>query len=144
MNKNPQQHKKGGAYVLHLNINKSLTLQVGALGEILLPSGHYVYVGSAQKSISGRVSRHRTLAETKAGKFHWHIDYALAHPEIKLVGIDELIGCRECDIAGQIASMPDASVPVARFGSSDCRSGCKAHLFRIANHKNFKLKRERT
>ena len=125
------QHVRGGAYILHLKIKRNLNLHPGSLGNIVLPSGHYVYVGSARKSISGRLTRHRRLSETKTGKLHWHIDYVLVHPDIELLREDDYAGYRECDLARQIESMKGVSTPVLRFGSTDCRSGCKAHLFRL-------------
>ena len=122
---------RGGAYVLHLIVQRTVTLCAGALGAITLPSGHYVYVGSARKSIKSRVARHRRLALIKTGKLHWHIDYLLVHPGIELIGEEAFTGYRECDIAQRIASLKGASVPVPRLGASDCRSGCGTHLFRV-------------
>ena len=120
-----------GAYILHLRIKRSLKLSVGALGEIALPAGRYAYVGSARPSIAGRVSRHLRLAESRTGKSHWHIDYLLLHPAIELTGIEARPGAAECSVAKEIASGKGACAPVPRFGSTDCRSGCGAHLFRI-------------
>jgi Uri superfamily endonuclease len=124
---------QGGAYILHLRVLKNLSLQVGSLGIVDIPAGQYVYVGSARKSISGRVDRHRRLAVDKTGKLHWHIDYLLIHPEIELFKIDTYIGHQECNIAGRIERSEAAFVPVPDFGSSDCRSGCKAHFFHVKN-----------
>jgi Uri superfamily endonuclease len=124
-------HVRGGAYVLHLIVKNTVTVQVGALGAITFPSGHYVYVGSARKSIESRVARHQRLACAKNGKLHWHIDHMLIHPKIELIGRETFAGCRECDIAQRVASQRGASVPVPRFGASDCRSGCRTHLFRL-------------
>ena len=106
-------------------------MKAGALGEIFLPAGRYLYVGSARRSIAGRVSRHLRLAQSRSGKSHWHIDYLLMHPAIKLAGIEAKPGSEECAVAKEIAATEGASVPVPRFGSTDCRSGCGAHLFRI-------------
>ncbi len=127
----PQNSRIAGAYVLHLRIGKSLRLKTGALGEVSLPAGRYLYVGSARRSISGRVSRHLRLAESKTGKSHWHIDYLLLHPAVELTRIEEKPCATECAVAEEIASRKGVSVPVPRFGSTDCRSGCKAHLFRM-------------
>ena len=125
------QNPRGGAYLLHLSIKKATRLRVGSLGDVFLPSGHYVYAGSARASLPGRIGRHKRLAETGTGNLHWHIDYLLTHPDISLVREDTFIGREECEIAGRVASIPGASVPVPHFGSSDCRAGCKAHLFRL-------------
>jgi Uri superfamily endonuclease len=123
--------QKPGSYVLSLDVKRSLRLSAGALHDIFLPAGHYVYIGSALGGIAGRVARHRRLAESKTGKLHWHIDYLLVHPNVKLIDVAELAGRSECDISRRIASKKGVSAPVSRFGSSDCRSGCKAHLYRL-------------
>jgi Uri superfamily endonuclease len=130
---------RGGAYVLHLTVGRTVSLCAGAIGAITLSSGHYVYVGSARKSIEGRVARHRRLAYAKTGKLHWHIDYLLIHPKIDLIYEEAFAGYGECDIAQRIASLKGASVPVPRFGASDCRSGCGAHLFRVEESKKNKI-----
>jgi len=123
--------QKEGAYVLHLDVRQSLTLWVGALNCIFLPAGHYVYVGSARRGIDSRIARHKRLAGQKKGTHHWHIDYLLTHPQIQLTGETALSGRSECDVSRQIASRTGVSAPVPDFGSSDCRSGCKAHLYRL-------------
>lgn len=120
-----------GAYILYLRIGRDLKLSVGALGKVSLPAGLYLYVGSARNSIAGRISRHLRLAESGTGKSHWHIDYLLLHPAIELTGIEAKPGAIECDVARDIASREGVSAPVSHFGSTDCRSGCKAHLFRL-------------
>jgi Uri superfamily endonuclease len=121
----------GGAYCLHLRIRENLTLRVGALGRISLPPGNYVYIGSARRSLTSRIARHHRLADSKTGKKHWHIDYVLTHPEVELLRATKYAGSLECDIARQFASEAGASAPIPRFGATDCRSGCKAHFFRI-------------
>ena len=129
---NPQDTQKRGAYILYLHVNSSLTLSVGVFGDIYLPAGHYVYVGSARRGIAGRIARHKRLAETKAGKLHWHVDYLLGHPQIRLAGEAALPESGECEVSRRIASRKGVSVPIPRFGSSDCRSGCRAHLYRFS------------
>jgi Uri superfamily endonuclease len=57
---------------------------------------------------------------------HWHVDYlrAKAHPDQMwyAVGTQKL----ECTWAEVLSGLPGASIPVPRFGGSDCR--CPAHL----------------
>jgi Uri superfamily endonuclease len=131
-----QDLQQQGAYVLYLDVQRPLTLWAGAvLKAIFLPAGHYVYVGSARRGIAGRIARHRRLAEQKAGNLHWHIDYLLAHPRIQLTGDAALGGCLECDVSRQIAARRGVSAPIPNFGSTDCRSGCKAHLYRLGTGK---------
>lgn len=123
--------KKQGAYVLYFDVKQPLTLCIGSLKTILLPSGRYAYIGSARAGIEGRVRRHKRLAENKAGKCHWHVDYLLIHPQIQLVGETTFAGASECEISHQIASRKGTTVPIPKFGSTDCRHKCKAHLYRI-------------
>jgi Uri superfamily endonuclease len=122
-----------GAYALRIQVKRVFQLKVGALGKIYLPAGNYVYVGSARQGLSGRIARHRRLAETREGKLHWHIDYLLVHHRVRLAGVSTFIGAEECKISKQIAARKCASVPIPHFGSSDCRSGCTAHLYRIGS-----------
>lgn len=140
MNTQPSPNPvRGGAYVLHLKVKRTVSLRAGAIGAITLTAGLYVYVGSARKSIEARVARHRRLAGTKTGKLHWHIDFLLTHPGVELIGQDAFAGYPECDIAKRIASLKSVSVPVPRFGASDCRSGCEAHLFRVGKSEKNKI-----
>ena len=118
-----------GAYLLFLDIKRPLRLVVGALGMASLPAGRYVYVGSACGGIEARIARHRRLAERKTGKVHWHIDHLLVNRHIQWVGEQALEGNAECAISGQIAEIKGVTVPVPRFGASDCRSGCEAHFY---------------
>ena len=126
-----QVMQKQNAYVLHIDVLRSLTLRVGALKGVWLPAGHYVYVGSARRSIATRIARHVRLAVQKTGNLHWHIDYLLTHSLIQLAGATVLAGDSECRISLQIASRKGVTAPISHFGSTDCRSGCKAHLYRL-------------
>lgn len=122
----------GGAYLLHIRLLRSLRLKIGALGEHLAPAGHYVYIGSARRSIATRVARHMRLARTKSGKLHWHIDHLLIRPECELRRTRFFPGAEECAVARGVARRAGAMAPVPGFGASDCRSGCPAHLYRIS------------
>jgi Uri superfamily endonuclease len=123
---------KGGAYVLRVNVKRPLTLFVGALGQVFIPAGCYAYVGSARRGIVARVSRHKRLAMQKEGKLHWHIDYLLMNPHTQWDGEVMLEDGIECVISGHISTLKGATAPVPGFGSSDCRSGCKAHLYLLS------------
>ena len=119
-----------GAYVLHLQVQRPAQVSAGSFGAVLVPAGHYLYVGSALKGIPVRIARHRRLAEQKTGKLHWHIDYLLTHPDVRLIGEAAYPGRRECEISRVIGSAKGVRAPLPRFGSSDCHSGCRAHLYR--------------
>jgi Uri superfamily endonuclease len=122
---------KKGAYVLCLRVEQPLLLRVGSLGTVSLPAGRYAYVGSAQLGVAARVARHRRLAELKAGKMHWHIDYLLTHPQVNWDGEILMEDAVECNLSRQIASMIGVSAPKPGFGSSDCSAGCAAHLYHL-------------
>jgi len=115
-----------GVYCLLINCRKQQSIRIGNLGIINFRKGFYLYVGSAQNSIEGRVSRH---LRSKKRKF-WHIDYFLSN---KYVNIDHVycIAAKkkmECNIAKKVRA---AAQPVMKFGSSDCR--CGSHLFFVNN-----------
>ena len=59
-----------GTYMLVLRLPKRRRLAVGRLGDFEFPAGYYLYAGSAQGGLRGRVLRH--LRADK--KRHWHID----------------------------------------------------------------------
>ncbi len=117
---------------MYLYVKRPITVCAGSLGQISFPQGHYVYVGSARRGIGGRIARHRRLAQNKAGRLHWHLDYLLVHRLVEWTGDEALSGKSECDVSLYIASSKGVSVPVPRFGASDCRAGCKSHLYRLS------------
>ena len=124
---------KQGAYVLYLDVKRPLKLTVGSLKSIFLPPGRYAYIGSARAGIAARILRHKRLAEEKTGKIHWHIDYLLAHPQIQWAGETALAGENECDVSQRFASRKGVTAPVPKFGSTDCRRRCEAHLYRLGS-----------
>ncbi|MEF8832820.1 MAG: GIY-YIG nuclease family protein [Candidatus Thermoplasmatota archaeon] len=109
-----------GIYFLLLKLKEPITKKVGALGDIEFKDGRYIYVGSAQKSLEGRVSRHLRSEKSK----HWHIDYLLEEAEIKEVLAFEMDGKMECDSA---RALEKELSKIEDFGCSDCN--CNSHLF---------------
>lgn len=99
------------------------------MGMVSLPAGNYAYVGSARGGVQARIARHRRLAEQKAGKMHWHIEYLLVHPHVRCAGSSALEHGVECEISARFASLEGVTIPIPGFGASDCRAGCKAHLY---------------
>ncbi len=116
----------GGAYALHFELAKPLTLEIARLGRPVLEPGTYVYAGSAYGpgGIAARVGRH--LKPDK--KPHWHVDRLSA--AAPCTRVETFPGGRECDIVSRLLSA-GGSVPVPGFGSTDCRV-CAAHLVRVA------------
>ena len=112
-----------GAYALILRLARETRLDIASLGRPALPAGLYLYAGSAwgPGGIRARVSRHLRTDKAKV----WHIDHLT-----EAATVEEVIafpGGRECAI---VAAATDASVPIARFGASDCRR-CEAHLLAV-------------
>jgi Uri superfamily endonuclease len=113
-----------GTYALNLNLPHPVTLRVGRLGRFHFPAGWYVYAGSARGpgGLAARVARH--LRPLKL--LHWHIDYLSAHASPVEIWYATGTQRRECVWARTLLNLPGASVPVPRFGASDCR--CATHL----------------
>jgi len=112
-----------GTYVLVIDVPRTTSFAVGALGERTFEAGTYAYVGSAfSPGGFSRVDRHRELAAGERDTRHWHIDYLLGQSATTLeTAITFPDADRECELA---ASLP--GIPVDGFGASDC--GCAGHL----------------
>jgi len=119
-----------GAYMLIIRIKHPVSIQIKSLGEITFESGWWVYVGSAMgtgsTSLENRLNRHFRKEKT----IYWHIDYLLAaNTELAEAIWAESSEPIECSLA-QFLSANDDFVPgPKRFGSSDCHSGCVAHIY---------------
>jgi len=114
--------RQGGTYALLLYLGRPTELEVGRMGRFSFPKGYYVYLGSAMNGLKGRLARHMGAPKS----LHWHIDYLAAHAELVELwwqpGDEKL----ECPWAALASRAPDATLPVAGFGSSDC--SCLSHL----------------
>jgi Uri superfamily endonuclease len=126
---------KPGTYALLLQHFEEHTVQVGRLGQIFLRPGFYVYVGSAlgPGGLPGRLKHHMSSTTQP----HWHIDYL--RRQISLVEVWYRYGRtrREHMWAGLLNNVDGASVPLRRFGASDCT--CESHLFYFANRPDLDL-----
>lgn len=114
-----------GAYRLTIRLSSAVRVRVGRLGMVSLPAGTYVYCGSARRGLHARVGRHLRRSKRK----RWHIDYLLARREAKVVEVAAWSDRTECELAAE-AIHDSGQVLTPGFGSSDCRSGCGAHLAR--------------
>ncbi|UCH31316.1 MAG: GIY-YIG nuclease family protein [Candidatus Bathyarchaeota archaeon] len=121
-----------GVYVLIISVSKDVVIRVGAIGNKYFEKGMYAYVGSAQRGLENRVSRH--LIQTKHSKF-WHVDYLLNHDSVKVVDVLHKVADKseECKIAEKLE---EKSAAVRKFGSSDCT--CTSHLFEIEDYEFLK------
>ena len=107
-------------------LTEPLSLTIGNLGLYRLPAGYYAYCGSAHGpgGLQARIRRHLNL---NAPVF-WHIDYIKRQVSLEAVYWLESNSRMECCLAQVLAAFPAAIIPVPAFCSSDCRSGCLAHL----------------
>jgi len=120
---------QAGSYVLWLHLPQTQDLTVGRLGSFTFSAGDYIYLGSAQgpDGLRARLGRHLL----GSGQPHWHIDRLRVAAQVRGFGYQVsagLLQSTECRWSQRLATLPDASHPVPGFGSSDCRSGCTAHL----------------
>jgi Uri superfamily endonuclease len=115
-----------GTYVLAIDVEPSIDVDVGALGERAFAATTYAYVGSAfGPGGFARLDRHRELAAGERDVRHWHVDYLLSHEAATLAATVRFPGVdRECELA---RTLPGEPVPA--FGASDC--DCSAHLLEM-------------
>lgn len=119
-----------GAYMLIIQVEQPVSVQIKSMGEVSFESGLWVYVGSAMgdgsTSLENRLRRHFRKEKT----IYWHIDYLLdADTEIVEAIWAESIKPIECDLVQSIAAHDDFRPGPKAFGSSDCRRGCIAHTY---------------
>jgi Uri superfamily endonuclease len=114
-----------GTYLLLLRSRNGGAVRIGALGELRLCDGYYVYVGSARGpgGLRGRVARHLR----GVSRPHWHIDYLRRRSEPAAVWFRTGRVRREHRWARLLASVPMLDPALPRFGASDCR--CRTHLY---------------
>jgi Uri superfamily endonuclease len=126
---------KSGVYLLVLRLVSDQLIAVGrSVAQADFRAGWYVYVGSAIGSggVKSRVQRHRLRSED-GKKLHWQIDYLCEFAIVTEAWFSYTSSKRwEHEWAKTCCEMRDATVPVVKFGSSDCRNGCQAHLVYFA------------
>ncbi len=128
-----------GSYALVFQLGQSHRLRVGRLGTARFQAGRYIYLGSAQGpgGLRARLVRH----VKGEGSLHWHVDYLrrvapinmiyyLAKSVIQHASPVHHFERLECRWSQAIANLEGACYPMPGFGSSDCQSGCSAHLVR--------------
>ena len=114
-----------GVYALIMRTDRSRRIQIGRLGRFRFFAGTYVYVGSAwgPGGLAARIGRHLK----KVNQRRWHIDYLRQYVTMKEIWVSRCKPSGEHVWAEAVGRFEKASVPVEKFGSSDCR--CPAHLF---------------
>jgi Uri superfamily endonuclease len=128
-----------GTYALLLRADAPQVLEVGALGEMTVRPGVYVYVGSAfgPGGVRARVRRHAR----GDGARHWHVDHLRAVTTLEAAWYTHDPTRRECAWAAALRDMPDAEMPLGGFGASDC--DCPAHLVALPSAPSFAAFRDR-
>lgn len=118
-----------GAYLLVLLLRDCAEVEVGRLGLCSFVPGVYVYTGSAQGpgGAPARIEHH--LRPRKVPR--WHIDYLDTIAPIIAVSVAFGAERRECAWSKRLAAQEGCVAPLAGFGSSDCRAGCRSHLWRL-------------
>lgn len=103
-----------GAYLLVIDLHRSLPLDVPWAAPARLAPGRYVYCGSAYGpgGIRARIARHRKRDKT----VRWHVDRLTAAGRI--VAIHATPGGRECDLVAQVTASPGACAPARRPASA--------------------------
>lgn len=117
-----------GTYLLFFHIKDAINVKIRNRN-LKINSGHYLYIGSAFGSggLSSRLSRH--LKREK--KIFWHIDRLTTLSSCKIEGIAIAINQHvECIISQTLAKM-DFLEPIIGFGNSDCKMGCRSHLYKF-------------
>ncbi|MFQ5444282.1 MAG: DUF123 domain-containing protein [Nitrospinales bacterium] len=118
-----------GAYALILWINKNIKINTGIHGQVIVPSGWYIYAGRASRGLGKRLERHNKRRKN----VHWHIDHLTTR---RPVAIQDLLIIPEnpqweCEIIRGCLQYPSTQVPIIRFGNSDCSQGCPSHLIKM-------------
>ena len=114
-----------GAYALLLHLRDPLAFAWRGR-TVGIASGWHVYAGNANGpgGIRARLRHH-----LKKGKRpHWHVDHltTAARTLRALVAVDGA----ECAIVARLVAGGQCRVPIAGFGSSDCRC-CPSHLLAL-------------
>ncbi|MBC8158850.1 MAG: GIY-YIG nuclease family protein [Rhodospirillales bacterium] len=115
-----------GAYALHILLDKAVPLP-GRWSGRRMEAGEYLYFGSARGpgGIRARCARHFRSDK----KRHWHVDWlTIVTENLRAVAFPN---GSECDLTTRALEMPDVSISVDGFGSSDCRR-CKTHLLTLS------------
>jgi Uri superfamily endonuclease len=122
--------KQPGFYSLIICLRRKIPIRIGKLGQAVFPAGTYIYTGSAMGGLEPRLKRH--LRSKK--KLHWHIDYLLHAREAKIreIFIYPSAPGEECRRNRRIAALRSAKIILPKFGASDCKAGCRSHLFYFA------------
>ena len=121
----PSPEPLPGTYALILSSSLDQILSIGRLGQLHVRPGFYVYVGSAfgPGGVKARIAHHARLSRRP----HWHIDYLRRVAQLNEIWWTHDPIRREHQWAALFGHMRGSSIPLSRFGSSDCT--CASHLY---------------
>lgn len=116
-----------GIYILEIYSSISFSIKAKKFAGRKFPAGFYYYVGSAQKNLRQRLTRHLS----KEKKIHWHIDHLTSLNKSIVKQIFLIKGANknlECELANLLETLPQLDSSFTGFGNSD--SNCSStHLF---------------
>ncbi len=114
-----------GTYCLTFHCTILSQVTVGKLGTYQIVPGYYCYVGSAfgRGGLKSRIERHLKVNKRN----HWHLDYIRPYFEpVEICYTTDSIK-REHQWSKLLLKDIYSSIPINKFGSSDCH--CPTHLF---------------
>jgi sugar fermentation stimulation protein A len=109
-------------------------LEIGRLGTFLVQEGYYLYVGSALGGLQQRLARYEVRCSRR---LHWHIDYLLTCARVLRVWSFSSADRLECAWARAALRIPNANIPIRKFGASDC--SCTGHLIHFPEEPDHAL-----
>ncbi len=122
-----------GTYLLIMHLIKNSQLNIGKRGHAKFNSGYYLYVGSAFGSGGLRARLHHHLSSSAPPR--WHVDYFKHLAKIEEVWYAITPFKREHEWANFINGLPEFTIALRGFGSSDCK--CPTHLFYNRTYPQF-------
>ncbi|MHA1577243.1 MAG: GIY-YIG nuclease family protein, partial [Candidatus Thorarchaeota archaeon] len=116
-----------------MEISHEIIRNIGSMKNVVFSKGHWVYIGSAQGTTSTNLEHRLKRHFSTAKKIHWHIDYLLNHQDILREAVYAVTDQnKECELVQNLILTKQFEWGPLGFGSSDCKSRCKAHLLKYS------------
>ena len=127
--------------MLILDMLAEQRLRIGRLGIFSFPEGTYLYFGSASGpgGLQARIRHHMGISDRP----FWHLDYLRPYVRIRACFITVSSQPLECAWQQKAVQVTPAVYPARKFGASDCRAGCAAHLLKVSGEVKFTELREK-
>lgn len=124
-----------GTYVLVLDLPEEQRLLIGRLGSFSFPEGTYLYFGSASGpgGLQARIRHHMGVSNRP----FWHLDHLRPYTCVRACFFSVSTQPLECIWQRKASQVYKPIYPARKFGASDCRSGCFAHLMRLGSEVNI-------